>query len=604
MTTDWKTKTALVVGFILLIAATYIVRSAPAHTYEVSIYRGTPLAYWGTIGGALLLAVLVGFAADGRFSSIAATVLGGGSALSVTALPLLRGYHYYGESDSMTHLGWARELVARVTAPADLIYPGIHLDGIALRSLLGVDMPTALMLVVAVFALAYLVFTTLAISRFVSADGGLIVGIASACLFLPINNIAIEISPHPISQSVFFFAFVVFIALQYVIPSVHSQPSRNQTSGYGVLLALTSLSTVLYHPQMAIVVLVLFGAFSLVQWYFRWSHVEPFTNHRTLYGQTIFLAIAIIVWVGLHDVLVQQFQYIGRTIVEAMMGRAEVGTVVQQRRSSLTDVGSGPLEIFLKLFLVSALYVLLSALFLLTGLAERFLSIRWDNDAVATYMLFGSVSVALFSALQFIGDFSRLFFRYLGIMMVIGTILGGAELAYRLDARQWTRIRTGGATFIMIVLIAFSLVTVYPSPYTYQPSAHKTEASMDGYETAFEHAQSDVEFSGIGYYVWRYHDATVPRETGERGEQDRAKSRMGSILAPEIIRTNLTTHFEHGQYIPVTDADRGRELDAVSGIQYSPEDFARLASTPGVNRVQSTSGMSLYYVPERRNRTA
>jgi len=105
----WVTNAALTLGFLALTAALVSARTNPAVGYEVSVYRATPVAVWAGLGVAFVVSLVVSLFERSRLRWVG-LALGGTAALTVFALPLIRGYYYYGANDAMTHLGWVRDL--------------------------------------------------------------------------------------------------------------------------------------------------------------------------------------------------------------------------------------------------------------------------------------------------------------------------------------------------------------------------------------------------------------------------------------------------------------------------------------------------------------
>ncbi|MFB6179797.1 MAG: hypothetical protein ABEI77_08745, partial [Halorientalis sp.] len=147
--------TVLTLGFLAVAGAVLTATRSPATGYEVSIYSATPVTFWIACSVAFLAAISV--AVSPLYEDVApfVLVLGGSTMLTIAALPVLRGYYFYGLGDSLTHLGWARQLAAG-SDPLAFFYPGSHLIAAAIAAL-GYEMPYAMLLSVVLFTLLYLV---------------------------------------------------------------------------------------------------------------------------------------------------------------------------------------------------------------------------------------------------------------------------------------------------------------------------------------------------------------------------------------------------------------------------------------------------------------
>lgn len=581
-TTPLLLKVALTVGFLALAGAAMIAHRNPATGYETSVYAGTPTAVWFALPVAFGAAVVCALLGRSPWLRGGGILLGGSATTLLAGLPIVRGYHYYGGADALTHLGWTRELVAGELSPFEIIYPGVHSFGVFLTEVVGFDVTHSLMLVVLAFVVLYLAFATLAVRFLTASPIGAAVGALSAFLLLPINHIVTDLNPHPITQASMFFAFVLYLLARYVATR---SPEDGWLTGTGPLLALATVAVVLYHPQQSAVVVLVLATVAAVQFVMRRSRDGTYRDHRAVYGQTAVAAGAFLAWMPLHGAITRQMESIVSRMVAFVLGtNDQVGNVVGQQGASLTQIGSGIGEIFAKLFLVSAVFAALTALLFLALFRGR---VREPLAAELKYFFAGLAALSVFAALHFVGDLSTLFFRYFAMIMVFATILGALQVVRMTDAER----TLSGRPFVVVglafvLLFSLSVPALFPSPYIYQPNEHRTEAQLDGYEDSFEYT-NDAEIIGVGYGTWRYRHA-VQGPTGLNWSSD--------TVDPVVLRNNLTSHYGEDRYVALTEYDRERETTAYREIQYSDDDLNRLGAYEGVHRVYSNSEVELYEV--------
>lgn len=611
-----RLKGLVTLGFLALTIAVAMAYTHPADGYEISIYDGTPRIVWAGLLVALLVSITSSLLTDdGRLRTLA-LVLGGTSVSVIAAMPVLRGYWFYASADSLTHFGWIKDLRTGVLNPIELFYPGVHTASILLTQLTGFRLARSTMLLVAVFTAIFLMFVSLSMRSLTTSGFGRAVGTISGFMLLPINTIVIKLALHPISQAVLFFSLIFYLFVKYFRDS-GSTPLGLLTNS-GILLGFSTAGVLLYHPQQAAVVLVLFGTITMAQLAERWLSTGDLTSrYRSMFSQTVFLGVMFVVWASLHNGLTGQISLITTTIVGFFQGSSgAVGQVVAQRSSSLTDVGSGVVEIFFKLFLVSTIYVGLTALVMASSLFARLEQEPLDADGVIGYVSYGFLILAPFAFLHFVGKLSKLYFRYHASMMVIVTIIGGFSLYYFLgyrlleeesavgvldpfdpfDSNTWlghSRMRTARRVIISIALAAMlclSLITVFPSPFIFQPSMHVTEMQSEGYEFVVDHQDRSYELAGAGMPPWRYRHA-LTGTTGQDWGPDR--------VPPYEYDHNLTGYLEAssedgGQYIVVSTFDRVRSIRVIDGLHFNRSDFRALETTPEINRVQANGEVTLY----------
>lgn len=197
------TRTLLLVGFLAIAVGILVARASPARAYEVSIYQSTPAAFWVGVAVAVLTALVVVVRAPNSRFAAGGVALAALAIAAVSALPLVRAYHFYGFNDSLTHLGWAKSLVSETLTPLDIVYPSGHVSAGMVSAALGVELTTAMMLVVFFVSAVYLVFVPLLVSLVVPDRRAVLVAVFSALLFLPVNLNGFKLVFFPYSMASF-----------------------------------------------------------------------------------------------------------------------------------------------------------------------------------------------------------------------------------------------------------------------------------------------------------------------------------------------------------------------------------------------------------------
>src|SRR5699024_3516752 len=258
------------VGYLALAGGILYAYGEPATGYEVSIYTATPYGFWLGIGIALLVGVVVTLYAPEGYVNLAGALLAGGAVLSIAGLPLLRSYFYYGSADGLTHLGWTKDLfTGRMSVFGDF-YPGVHTVGLFLKGVFGTAIPRSLLLGVLAFVVAYLVFIPLCIRSMTSHRGAMVLGGLTSLLLLPINHFGTNyMTPHPISDSILLTPVIVYVLINYVTSPTDVFEKRLPVSAVGGTFALVLGGIVLYHPQQAANLIILFLTISTVQFVYR-----------------------------------------------------------------------------------------------------------------------------------------------------------------------------------------------------------------------------------------------------------------------------------------------------------------------------------------------
>lgn len=574
----------LTAGFLALVVAIASAYRAPATGYEVSIYRSTPLVFWGGTTLAVVATVVATIASE---SDRGAFVLGYLTALAVIGLPILRGYRYFGRADSLTHLGWMKDIRSGVVESSDLLYPGMHTTSLHAESVMGIDLTHAGLVVVFVFAALYLLAFPVCLARVTDAPPARLAGLLAAFVWLPVNNISVHMMPHSISIAILFFPFVLLLVLIYV----KAAPSRSRLpSSRGILLFGSVVAMLFIHPQAMVILIAVFGVISAFQFVQRRRASDPVVGHRPMYLQTGLATAAFLLWIP-------RFERAHNTVlltVYRLVSPRVVGGETAQRGDSLADLGGSIIELFLKLFLPSVVFIVLASA-IVASIA--LFAIGQDDLVVFTpavavqYVVVMFVPVAGMFMVMVMASVTTLHFRFLGFLMVVIGTLGTVAI---LDIGRWIgttspRLATAGVLLVLVLMVPLGTATLYGSPYIYQGNAQVTATELNGHETAFAHADTDVVYTGIRAGPHRYVDAAYGTEA-----PDRVAFEEG--VEGEVFNRNLTAHYDEPRYFSVTTADYQREVALYGELRYSQDGFVTLNQSPQIHRVQSNGGHDVYLI--------
>lgn len=578
----------LTVGFLALAGGALAAHRAPATGYELSLYRATPMTVWLACGLALATALVVAIQRPRRR---AAYLLGGGAFLTVIALPVLRGYRYYGTADALTHLGWARDLAAAEYGPAAMFYPGFHTAGVLLETLGPAALTRSLMLVVLLVVVVFVVFVALTAWELTRDRATTAVAAFSAFMLLPINNVSTHLHPHPVTLAILFSPVLLYLVARIMLPDGVAGRGRSTSLPDTALFGLAAVGVVLVHPQLAFMVLVLLVTVTVVQHFVRrFRPLGSIARTRPLGGQTAVLGAAFVAWTAGRP----RFRESGENFLqnaEALLGGSRpVAGTVGQRGVSLTELGAGLPEIFLKLFLVSTLYVALAAVLVVAVHSGRLSAVRERTRAFALCLAVGLVPISVLTLVYLAANIGTQSFRYVGFVMVVVTLLGAILVGRLVSAPDVGRSRVfrGVAVSIIVVGLVLSLAAVYPSPYIYKHSQHVTDAQLEGHEQVFERVQEGAVVRGIREGPWRYADATYGRQSDH--------SLYGGINGSEFGR-RIGTIGVDDWYLVLSEAGRAREIRAYDELRYSRRSFRAVTTSPRTNRVMTNGAVTLYYVP-------
>ncbi len=583
----------LAVGYLAVAAGILVARANPATAYESSVYTGTPTVVW--VGFALALAIAVGTALTCRGRPQAAGIgLGAITVTAVASLPVIRNYLFLGMGDPMTHLGWTRDIVSGGTAPHELFYPGLHALASTFHFVGGVSIERALLFGMVVLFVPFLLFVPLTVREM--ADSSLAVGLAAivSWMVLPINNIATHMAVHTNSNALFLVPPVVFAIVASLGRRATVERLPLGLSPFSALLALTATALLLVHPQQMFNVVILIGSITGVQYLARWRFDDhPMLEHPTLAAQTLLLGGLFGLWALGNERFRSSVAALVRGLLAQDIG---AGSTVDQRGTSLTEIGGSLTELFVKLFLDAAIVGLVVGLFVLVVWLRRS-SLDPEPRAFVNYVSLALVPLGGLFAVYFVGT-PTMAFRQVGFIYVLLTILAGIALAQLLGGLSRWITRPGANAVVASVLgicLVLGLLTMFASPLIYNPGQHVTPEMMSGYEDGFEHGADGTPHVGMGFDPYRY-DHGINGLAGD-DTLSAASAATGSANATEFSAGNYSGAYPSDEYYFVyTEWDRTKEIEVYEQLNYRRGALEGLNRYRGANKVISNDEFEMYAV--------
>lgn len=598
----WWEKLLLTVGFLTFAGALLVAYADPATGYELSLYRATPGMFWVGIGAALLIAIGVTFVSSIRLYRSLGLVLVGGSVFAVVALPIVRGYYYYGTADPLTHLGLVKDLAHGRMSPFGMIYPGVHTLSIFISRLTGYPFTRSLLLVVLCFVVVYFLFVPLCV-RLLAPEGRVgAVGALSAFLLLPINHVGTHLRVHPFTLTVLFSSLVIFLLLKlFSNRSNLARGIRRNTIlvspviGYLLVLGVVVTAAVLYHPQQTLNLLILLVCVSGIQTFYRRSHPShPIADHTITYPLTVFSVGIYALWTfrtsWFYEIATRHLS----KVIGYITGDVPIaGERIQSQGASLSAIGASLPMMFFKLFFLSAVYALLTGIVSLLSIRHLSGDNTTEKQSRQLYLALSIVPIVLVFVAYFFGSIRKMQYRHLGFVMLLVTILGAVGLIHIRErlARTFSQPRVSTVFAVCFALmLVLTLAPLYQSPYIHKANQQVTEMQIEGYDSAIDRQTQTVPVMGVRVRPSRYSDATQ----GVTWTEKRMKSYRETVPTNSLAQLQPTLNGT--QYVVVTEMDQQREMIAYDQFRFTRSGFRSLNNQPGVNRIMTNGETNLYYV--------
>jgi hypothetical protein len=587
---------ALLVGTLCFLAAVTVAEANPAVGYEVSIYDSTPLFFWASIGVALLAGVAALVLERSWIQWAGGLALTGLSMLSVAALPLIRGYYFYGISDGLRHLGKVRQFASGEMSFFEEVYPGAYSFSSFLSAFSGVSIEQSMLLVVFVMMVIYVIFITLCVRAILPGRRAIKIAAVSALMLLPLNQISFHPHFHTFSMASFFTPVLLYIVIRHITDHGADETIPGRLSSTDIGFVVTAVAIVFYHPQTTVSVVIILGTIAAIQHgCSRWFPDTKLASSPPVYGQLLFLMAFFALWNLQHDVVFNASSNLLDSLNGWILGTEQAGEVVTERAGSAESVGLGIGELFVKLFLVPTFYVLAAGASVAAGLFSE----KSDGEGPMITMTFSLAGVALgvFSLAHFVGEMSGYFFRYLGFGMVLVTIVAVVGLTKAGDhidelRPSLARLVKMVAVVGLVVALTLSILMVFPSPYVSLPTHHVSEQTYTGHETTMEYRAEGAALASARSGPLPYADAMA------RDLDPRLAWGVPSEALPSDLRRFRGNDFATREfyYYIQTDQNELKEMVAYGGLRYDESDFRGVGETVGVSRVITNGPVNVYHV--------
>ncbi|MXV63825.1 hypothetical protein GS429_17505 [Natronorubrum sp. JWXQ-INN-674] len=581
------------IGFLATAIGLFVARANPATSYEASVFTGTPTATWIAFAIALAIGVSTALACRGREQALG-IALGGTTVTGIVSLPVIRNYNFSGMGDALTHLGWVRDITTGQMAPHELFYPGVHAIGAVFHYLGGIPIERGLLFVIVILFVPFLIFTPLVVREI--AGTGTAVGLAAivSWMVLPINNIATHMGVHTNSNALFLVPVVIFAFVAYLRRRATIERFPLGLSPFSLLIVFTSIALLLVHPQQMVNVVILIGAISVVQFLARRRFDDhPILDHPTTYAHTVVLGSIFTIWAVSNERFRDAFAGLVTGIFTADIGG---DAEVEQRESSLTEIGGSLGELFVTMFLDLAVISLVVGLFILLVWLGR-TNLDPETRTFVNYLSIALIPLTGLFAVYFVGT-PTMAFRQIGFIAVVLTILAGVALARAFGSLSGVITRPGGNAVAALVLgacLVLGLMTVFASPIIYNPGQHVTEEKFSGYQTTMDDGAEDVPMAGMGYDPFRYDHGI----NGAEGDETLSAATTASgVVEPEEFENGNYSGAYHGsdyQFI-VTSFDTTREIEVYQELHHSEAALEGLETYSGANKVISNDEFRMYSV--------
>ena len=575
------------VGLVFLLAAIAIViREPSANQYEISLYGAYPGYFWLLVVGAMFVGAIV-ILGSARISKDRTWVFGALLLLLTNALvlllPYIRGYMLYGTSDPLSHVGFVVDIINNGNISGNR-YPPMHLLALTIADATGLEIMTIGLVLPVVFSVMcfggmYYVLAYLFDSR-------------KQVLFgLPFVLLPILGGAH-----VGFRPYDLSLMLVPILLYLFFKSQRMSTPAIRTMLVVALTAVMLYHPLTA---LFLVGVSLL---YLAGRYVpQVHDQHDRPTGFVSLSAAIFLAWYTTMSGILIRFDSVYETLFGTEEGSAPVEgytSAAEEASPALTDM------LQTAIFQYGVDFVLFGLGYLFIGLAVLLLFQRRFVPTSYITMLGGTLLVFSLGGLAFLlMDMIVPHTRPFQLAKIAAVILAGQLfylLIHRWNITQNRSTLRAGAQIVMVVtialLIALSVMSLYPSPYGTSENYQVTEMEVTGSEWVIDHGNTEHQMTGLGTISHRrFHHALYGTNAPQSFER---------IGLPDhfnyIEHRYLSDSYQSNTYLTINEAGRivYPEVfpDYRENWRFTPEDFEQLDRDRSTQRIYDNGDYDQYRI--------
>jgi hypothetical protein len=553
------------ISFLLITSAIVSIYDAPMKGYELSVYESTPTIFWiamilGLFNGIFLFVRFFGkskkYWALGLLEIILCNAL-------LISLYVYRGTFYLERTDSLSYVGYAKELLSQGTLFPSDIYPMISVLMVFIGEITGQSM-----IIVSQFlpALFYSIFT-----------------VSMLCWAMSLSKDPKFISAMMLASMPLMFAWFI-PTLMYQTLCVLMLPlfffilrkGRLRDARFKIMAGVLIVFFTLGHPLVAIGIFLFLIIIQLTE-----SFVK--SDRRTISSSLIlFTFVVLFGWIALQASLVHDL----RSIAEQMFGLIGGSSTFGDAQGMASKVGIwSTVQSILVCCIDDLLYILLA---LWVGI------IVWRNKwrpnsfaVIFACFLGGSVFLAAIILMTFAHNLFRLI--NLNFVMILAIPLVGFLLCYK---KRLGKVRVSQAiTLLVLASMVITVFAMYQDPIDLFPNGSVTHSEIAGSNWFIDGRGINNSIYEVQTVPWRFADLIY----GASYNHQNPELRDNEMYLSEHFGTYLASNNTGGSYLVLSTYDELAYTQVWQSVdRFNTNDFIAVASSTTVDRIYDNSGFSLY----------
>ncbi|GEM_PF-5360182 len=557
-----------ITAFLVLTVAVLAVYASPMRGYEYSVYGSAPVIFWIAIIFCQLTGILLFYTYYGTGKrlwtvGIFQILL---SNFMLMTLYLYKGFIYLERTDSLSYVGYAKDIMFGGHFPSSNFYPSASIVMAMAGDVLGQGIILMSQIFPAIFFTAYTV--------------GILCWARAICA-KPRFVTSMMLASMPIFFAWFIPTFFNQTLCVLLLPLFFFIMWKCMTSDprYKTLLALLVVFFIVGHPLVAMTVLLFFAVVLFVEMFAK-KRKKTFSANMIMYGFVLLFG-----WIIVHALLVRDL----RNITEQLLGFVDGMSTFSNASQQASQIGLlSSLQSVLVCVADDLVFIILT---LVAGI--MILKRGWKTHPLTVLFALFIVGGG-FLAVLVLFTFAHNPFRLINLnFIMIFTIPLVGYVIYVLRKANKRKLGLVASIIVVFCLIS-SVFTAYQDPNAVFPNASVTRSEITGANwLVTERDLDDFGLFTVQTKPWRYADLIYGAAFKRANDDILANDRTVSFHFKSFLNANtssgnsvylVTTTYEEIAYTvtwAVTD-------------KYNADDFNKLTYLDTVSTVYKTRDMNIY----------
>ena len=578
-------KILYIFAFISILCALIVIICTPAaNSYEISIYSAFPWFFWVF----LIFPICIGLASVVQFANsqnkshlwIIGILMILLSNFIVLTLQLSRGYALYGNGDTLSHIGYIKDIFYNGHISIQSYYPVFHVLISMLSSISSISYMNLILCFPAVFSVVYTILIYILAKKLFNKKFTVMIAVALGSILLLMG--------YHTYFSVNALTLFIFPLILYLIVSNF----KERKASYSLLITIFFIWLVFAHMLVATFMLIILISIPIWKYLYNAKINNKEDSKVPTKEAILLLLISIIVWFSYTSIWGSTI----RNIFNWMQGE-----IAYTPMADLSNV-----VVKLNFYEIISLIIKLYGGYILIGIVcviglffvlKKIKKVSWDEFFVFGLLFFiFPLLILLFFAPASGVDFLRPL-RFLSVPLCL---FGALSIYYISNIKKLKPITKNSIIILVLIIPAvIGIFNVHTSPFIMQPNQQVTAAEISGMEFYFNEKDPNIKTMGINS---RYRFSFLIYGYSE-GDQ-----RLKKYLDfPELINTYYVgDHFEnistikYPRYVVFSKSDQLLYTQVWKTNRFTNEDFKNIENESYLDYVYSNGDLKVfYYLPTK-----